>query len=1011
LLSAIEELEAAHDAKCYSSASRFEDFLFGTPLEARARHAHTELQKRFAERVWRRAAERSTAAGVDAVRSLDIAAVRGALFSLEASSAGDLRIEFRGVPALEVPGVRATQYASVAYSLRAILSLQQDQLMADLAPPRLAPEAIEELTRTLDAAALAALSLADRAARERSEPEVSELAIRAAWDSLLPGFAQADGAGRIAAAPTPGVARAHALALLEELVAGKLAAYQVYNELAPDPIPLLVFNIARFYARAPLSTLRSQRRSFVAALREHLYAFAAALLSDAGGRAALAGSALIRALEAEAGAQHFLPQRIDSFEDVHLFEHLDGEARTTLASFDCDSFRDFGLHWEALLRAARSASEELPLPDPFAAEILAESVSQYGVLSLRLAGERVARDPTRATLEIADLDAAAGEILERARRQRVAPAPGPRVTHIASAPGEGSGSAPGAFTDATREAGVQFVHRSSRWLGEFRHKQLKTPPTFSGGGVAAEDFDGDGHVDLFFAGGGGNSLLRNTGQGRFEDTTAAAGLGYRRSDGESGEARNAIFADFDNDGHQDLLVTYVDDDHRLYRNVGRGRFEDVSASAGLGGRGLVGGPATVFDFDGDGLLDVYIAYFGDYLNGAIPTFDRNNRNALHNRLYRNRGGMRFEDVSEGSGTSDPGWTQAVSHVDFDRDGRQDLVVANDYGRNAFLRNLGAGHFEDVTLDLGIDRAFHSMNVGVADLNDDDHPDIYISNIATLVKDEKYRFPDVDTPLDFDLRAMAGMLVKESDILYLSQVEEGRLRGYVASNEVERGATSTGWAWDAEFFDFDHDGDEDLYLVNGTNDFNVFSMLYRRRYDDGTSAEFLLDHARESNVLFQNEGGRLRNVSPGSGADQAENSRSTAYLDFDGDGDLDVAVNNFHAPARLLRNDAEKPGRGWLMLDLVGDPERGSNRDAIGARLVATTADGRRLRRYVQGGSGYLSMNPKRQHLGLGSSASADVTILWPNGESQQLQGLVKDTIYRVEQGKAPRALPQGASTR
>ena len=292
-----------------------------------------------------------------------------------------------------------------------------------------------------------------------------------------------------------------------------------------------------------------------------------------------------------------------------------------------------------------------------------------------------------------------------------------------------------------------------------------------------------------------------------------------------------------------------------------------------------------------------------------------------------------------------------------------------------------------------------MNVGVADLNDDDLPDLYISNLATLVKDGKYIFPDVDTPLDFDLRSMAGMLIKESDRLYLSQAEEGRLVAYLPSRNVERGESSTGWAWDAEFLDFDHDGDDDLYLVNGTNDFNTFSMVYRHfGKEDNEDTEYLFDHRRESNVFFLNEGGALRNVSSRSGADFAGNSRSSAYLDFEGDGDLDIAVNNFHAKATLLRNEAEKGGSHWIKLRLVGDPEQGSNRDAIGARIVATTADGRRLRREVQGGSGYLSMNPKEQHLGLGDAERVNVRVTWPSGGAQTFKGLAADRAYLLREG-------------
>jgi hypothetical protein len=196
----------------------------------------------------------------------------------------------------------------------------------------------------------------------------------------------------------------------------------------------------------------------------------------------------------------------------------------------------------------------------------------------------------------------------------------------------------------------------------------------------------------------------------------------------------------------------------------------------------------------------------------------------------------------------------------------------------------------------------------------------------------------------------------------------------------------------------------------------------------------------------NGDGKLENVSLGSGADFAANSRSTAYLDADGDGDLDIAVNNFHAAAVFLRNVADKRGGGWIKIRLVGDPERPSDpdaaceafadcgwkwfdaqarrwlaesgdrapnwlverfpvepdprssRDAIGARIVVTLEDGTRVRREVQGGSGYLSMNPKQQHFGVGKSRSVDLEIIWPSGERQTLPALAVNASYTVRQG-------------
>jgi hypothetical protein len=1009
ILSAIERLESDHDAKCHSSASRFEDFLFGTPLSAEARLAHDAEKKRVALRLWSAASQSASRAGDAMVEPGHIDRQASAIAIPTQQDDGRVRLALVGGPVVELEGRRVEQYASIAYSLRAVLVVDQEQLLGGDDPLRpLSGEGVDALVHTLDLLSLAALELADRDARTRNEFEVTKRGLTSAWARVAPlpeGAAGGDGPAVRTAPVDPAMVRAHSLALLERIAAGKLSAYQRYNGLDGSAAhKLLVFNISRFYARQPLSRYRDDRQTFVAALRSRLGRFAGELLQAADERARAAGHRLIRAGDAQAAAQHLVPQRIDEFEDVYVFPNLPADERVTLEAFDCDSLRDFGLHWRALLQAARAAPDPQRLPDPIAAEILAETISQYGVLLLRLAGELAEQGIEAVRLHPDHLAPAAAIAADRALRHHAARTPEPPPGVIVSAPGApAKPDGERFFSDVTTASGIDFTHRSARWLGEFRHRRLKTPPTFSGGGVAAEDIDGDGDVDLLFVGGGGNALYLNDGSGRFKDVSGLAALDAVRPDGTLGEPRNPLLADFDNDGRPDVLITYVDDDHRLYRNLGNARFEDVSAAAGLGGKGLVGGPATVFDFDGDGLLDVYVGYFGDYLHAGMPTLDRDNRNALPNRLFRNLGNFRFADVTEGSNADDTGWAQAVSHTDFDRDGRPDLIVANDYGRNAFLRNLGAGRFENVTAALGMTKAFHSMNVGIADLNDDDYPDIYISNLATLVKDDKYTFPDGNTPLHFDLRSLAGMLVKESNVLYLSRLEEERLVAYAPSTDVERGETSTGWAWDAEFLDFDHDGDDDLYVVNGTNDFNTFSMVYRRFHDDRSSTEHVLDHRRESNVFFMNEGEKLVNVSGESGADFSANSRSTAYFDLEGDGDLDIAVNNFHGEATILRNEVGKRG-GWLKLRLVGDPESGTSRDAIGARITLLTEDGSRRHREVQGGSGYLSFNPTQQHFGVAGFATADARITWPNGDVQTLTGLVANAAYVVHQGR-PGAQP------
>jgi hypothetical protein len=1007
VLSAIELLESDRDATCHSSASRFEDFLYGTPLSDEAREAKTELQKQLLKRVWQEASRTAARSGDDTVSAERLRPQIEALLESDEDSDGNLRVTFPGREPLILPKTRVRQYGSISYSLRVILAAQQDFLLSGGEPLlTLTEEAIDLLRQFLDSVTLSVLMVADQNARERNEFQITADQMQTAWQELvvdLPDLPPLDPAEDPSLGLAAAGSRTQGLALLNELFDKKTAAYRAYNDLDKDDIhKLLVTNIYRFYARASLPRDKETRFEIVAALKSELDDFGVALLVDADRRARAAGRTIIRANDASAAVQQLIPHQIDEFEDVHVFPRFEAERRITLESYDCDSFRDLGIHWRSLKRAIPRLPEDAALPDPFAAEILAEAISQYGVLLLRIAGEVAVQTNDTVRLQSGDLPISAAKIDERARRHPNAPALREIPSQIRSAqsnPGTQSGDASTRFfTDVTAAAGIDFTHRSSRWLAEYRRKLLDTPPTFSGGGVAAEDLNGDSYMDLLFVGGGGNAVLINDGRGRYRDVTEQSGIVLKRPDGSHGEARMPVIADFDNDGRQDILITYVDDDQRLFRNLGGMKFEDVSSKSGLGGKGRIAGPATVFDFDQDGLLDIYVTNFGDYLNGEMPALGRDNRNALPNQLFRNLGGMRFEDVTEGSGTADTGWTQAVSHVDFDRDGRQDLIVANDFGRNAFLRNLGDGRFEDVAPALGVTKAFHSMNVGFSDLNGDGYPDIYISNIATLVKDNKYIFPDVNTPMNFDLRAMSGMMVQESDKLYMSHLNEGRL-AYTPSEDIERGATTTGWAWDAEFLDFDHDGDDDLYLVNGTNDYNAYSMVFKRDQDDPNSKEMMLTHTRESNVFFLNHDGKLKNVSGQSGADFTVNSRSTAYLDIDEDGDLDIAINNFHSPAILIRNDSDKEDRGWLKIRLIGDPERGSNRDAIGARILLTADDGLRVLREIHGGSGYMSMNPKQLHFGLDSAASVHLKITWPNGEQQELESVAANRSYIIRQGE------------
>lgn len=343
-----------------------------------------------------------------------------------------------------------------------------------------------------------------------------------------------------------------------------------------------------------------------------------------------------------------------------------------IESYDMDSFRDSGLHWRYLQFALEDPSFKAQLgADPFAAELLAENIAQFGVLMLRIAGQHaIAQGDER--LAPGHIEAGLRDIQERINAHQRAKPPTDGAHGIASTPSGPSGQNENNdslwFSEVSAAMGIEYSHRSADWLNRQLRSYLKTgrstgnitiPPAFGGSGLAAEDLNHDGWPDLLVLSGLGNRLYLNRSGKHFEDVTIAAGLSWSRiEDDTPGEPRQPIIADFDNDGHQDILVTYVNDDHRLYKGRGDGTFSDVTASCGLGGKGLVGGPATALDFDKDGKLDLFIAYFGDYVNGVLPTLARRNRNGLPDKLFRNLGGMRFEEVRE-AGVEDLGWGQAA----------------------------------------------------------------------------------------------------------------------------------------------------------------------------------------------------------------------------------------------------------------------------------------------------------------------------------------------------------------
>lgn len=1004
VISHIEALENVRDPKCYATASRLEDFIYGTPLENNARFSKNLMQKEWLTYFWDRATTLAKKEGLEEVDEALVLNVTSEVISWQLLDSGHWRVKLGNDKKLTVHKDDKRQYSTIAYSLRSLLAVQQELLLTDRVDEflPLTTAATDTLAEALDFYLLSVLQLADREARLNNQHEIGVKLLENVWAAVFSLEKEK------IAKPTASKQGNHkreviSPVLFNQVVEQKVRSYSQYNELNNQ---IFVRNLQVFFARNRWPQDGEEATKFRQQFTESVIAFAGDLYRGSQELALQENRNVILEEDVYNYAQSVLPHDINEYEDAIFFPDLSGDKRVTIEAYDMDAFRDSGIHWRYLQFAINDNSFPIYIePDPFAAELLVENIAQYGVLVLRVMGD-IGRNNNSERIKLSHFTDAVSAVNYFSRENQIAKetkASQPELGVI-SVPSRDKGAfksgQDGAtlFSDVSTKSGIDYMHRSSDWLSRLLRSYLTKeegvgtitiPPAFGGAGVAAGDINKDGYDDVLLLGGLGNQLFLNKGDGQFEDISESAGIVWKRSsDNLPGEPRQPIIADLDNDGWQDIVVTYVDDVHRVYRNKGDNTFEDVTEKANLGGEGLVGGPATVFDYDGDGLLDLYITYFGNYLKGALPTLKRRNDNALPNKLFKNLGGFEFKDVTEGSGVDNTGWGQAVTHTDFNSDGLQDLIVGNDFGVNAYYKNLGNGKFIDVAEELGTNKPSYTMGIALGDLNQDLISDIYISNIVTMNKDEKYVLPSADTEMKFNPEKLARMRVVEANDLFLSRIISDVQ--FELSDKVGRGYSSTGWSWDADFFDFDNDGDDDLYVLNGMNDYLVYSQEnpYYQEPIKNNEVEVLFPKSnREENVFFINDSGMLNNVSMGSGLDFTSNGRSAIYLDIDNDGDLDIITNDYHEKSRVLLNHSETLNNNWLKLSLSGDPTKGVNLDAIGSKVIVETADGLKRTRELSGTIGYMSVHSKQLHFGLGAHKSAEITIIWPNGERSVMSSI------------------------
>ena len=568
------------------------------------------------------------------------------------------------------------------------------------------------------------------------------------------------------------------------------------------------------------------------------------------------------------------------------------------------------------------------------------------------------------------------------------------------------------FRDVARESGLDF-HMG--FLPDESGTTFKINLYDHGCGVSIADYDGDGHEDVFFLNQlGSNALFRNRGDGTFEDVTEKVGVGL-----DDRICVGGTFADVDNDGDQDLFVASTRGGNVFYENQGGGVLKDMTKAAGLEHIGH-SQTAIFFDYDNDGLLDLYVVHTADWtldeINPTSKTFKGKGGDGFdaviqsakeYNILYHNNGDGTFTDVTKKVGLQGRGWSSDVAIFDYDEDGDQDVLVACMFGRAQLYRN-DKGKFVDVTLDTLGRTSWGGMGVKVFDAHNDSRLDVLIVDmhsdmwmgldlshgslkLATDSAQKKFRsifgpMKQKDNKLVKTEERWADTLAfSRGEVLFGNSFFRATDKGTFEELSEEVGL-ETLWPWGISVGDFDNDGHQDLFLSSGMGfPFYYWPNHLMLNNGDGTFSDHATERGIEPPVQGHYHDKKIQN------RDSVRSSRCAATADFDGDGRLEIITNNFNDIPYYFKNEFDT-SNNYVALRLQGTS---SNRDAIGARILAHVGDQTMLR-MVHSAGGYLSQSSRTVHFGLGQHEVIDrIEISWPSGIKQVIKNPTLNQVHDV----------------